>query len=944
MTASRTAFLSAVLVATATLAACGGSGADGSTSVDTPPPVVLPGKLDDSLNALGVSTASSPRIGNDGVPLPDDFSPFGQRLKIAIDAAGHTRIGAPMEWIVGGFALQGAADSFVVLDNLAMPDSGPDIAASPIHSLGAAQAPWAREDGGFEKAPPVTLRDAAGGDLDGDGYDELIVAHAESGQLMIRITGLADGASAEQSFLVPVPSDALPIGDVRVAAADLDADGHAEIVASISQAAGPGRPTRTALLALARSAGSLVVRHARIFQSTLPSQSWIHVSTVLEPGNVDYDAADEIVLVLNEFVGTQAIPDQAATRAFVLDDAGHDFAELVADTLSVVTGSATYQAQVADIAIGDLDGDWVNEIVFGGLADLTVARSCNYDADGNPGTLRYLLLVYDFKGQGIARTNTAFSSDADWDQLYPGYCSSSPANRAIRFLEVNILDFDNDRVPDIQANQFVFAGIPEHGWVWSQRADFVLPQPVIMPDENTELVFDRNSARIVVNDVDGNGRDDIVSYRGGDAAIRIYSWHQDLDGSGAPSGPPELIQLARIPVETADPVLSIRPGQNANPILVALDADGSNEGDVQTLQFLRHEFALTEPLVLAAIAAPPCSLNIGQNTDACTSSWGNSQTSGTDAEREISVKAGIIVGFETEWQAGVGFVASATSKVFGLSAKLTLAEELGWHRSESYEVTRSVSFETGPMEDSVVFVSTPYDFYVYEVIASTLVNMDDIGAERELHRLGLPRTPIIRMAEVGYYNAHTQPTALKIDSAVFQHTIGRLDSYPGPQQRDEILAVRRTQLEDIRLACPGCWQVDPDEPVSSGNDPWRQFAPRDALTGLMSDLVGVGQGSGATQVALDFSRSSSFGQSLEKSAELDVEVTIGVKVGGVAVGGGLSHSTNISRGQSTSYVGTVGGIDADNFADKQYRFGMFTYLQGDPGSGQEFEVINYWVE
>jgi hypothetical protein len=117
-----------------------------------------------------------------------------------------------------------------------------------------------------------------------------------------------------------------------------------------------------------------------------------------------------------------------------------------------------------------------------------------------------------------------------------------------------------------------------------------------------------------------------------------------------------------------------------------------------------------------------------------------------------------------------------------------------------------------------------------------------------------------------------------------------------------------------------------------------------ALPGLISDSIGVGQGSGATQVAIDFSRSSSFGNSLAKSAELDVEFNFGGVVAGFAVGGGLSHSTNITQGSSTTYVGTVGSIDAAHFASEQYRVGMFTYLQGDSASGQEFEVINYWVE
>ena len=67
-------------------------------------------------------------------------------------------------------------------------------------------------------------------------------------------------------------------------------------------------------------------------------------------------------------------------------------------------------------------------------------------------------------------------------------------------------------------------------------------------------------------------------------------------------------------------------------------------------------------------------------------------------------------------------------------------------------------------------------------------------------------------------------------------------------------------------------------------------------------------------------------------------------VAGFLVGGGLTHTTTISHGESTTYVGTVGSIDSTHFANEQYRFGMFTYLQADSVSGQEFEVINYWVE
>ena len=65
---------------------------------------------------------------------------------------------------------------------------------------------------------------------------------------------------------------------------------------------------------------------------------------------------------------------------------------------------------------------------------------------------------------------------------------------------------------------------------------------------------------------------------------------------------------------------------------------------------------------------------------------------------------------------------------------------------------------------------------------------------------------------------------------------------------------------------------------------------------------------------------------------------------GFQFGGGIATSTTVSRTNGSSYEGVIGSIDAEHFLDNQYRFGLFTYLQSDPGSGLEFEVINYWVE
>jgi len=63
---------------------------------------------------------------------------------------------------------------------------------------------------------------------------------------------------------------------------------------------------------------------------------------------------------------------------------------------------------------------------------------------------------------------------------------------------------------------------------------------------------------------------------------------------------------------------------------------------------------------------------------------------------------------------------------------------------------------------------------------------------------------------------------------------------------------------------------------------------------------------------------------------------------GYSVGYGVSASLTITSGASTSCSVKVGDLSVETFADNQYSYGMFTYVQ--PVSDQELEVINFWVE
>jgi len=114
--------------------------------------------------------------------------------------------------------------------------------------------------------------------------------------------------------------------------------------------------------------------------------------------------------------------------------------------------------------------------------------------------------------------------------------------------------------------------------------------------------------------------------------------------------------------------------------------------------------------------------------------------------------------------------------------------------------------------------------------------------------------------------------------------------------------------------------------------------------GLDNGPIGVGQGGGSTSLGIDVSSAVSEGNALALSFEVEVEATLGGAVAGFTVGSTLGSSLTVTSGESTTYTGTVGAIDAANFPIHGFSFGLFTYVHTDPFSGREFEVIDYWVE
>jgi len=325
-----------------------------------------------------------------------------------------------------------------------------------------------------------------------------------------------------------------------------------------------------------------------------------------------------------------------------------------------------------------------------------------------------------------------------------------------------------------------------------------------------------------------------------------------------------------------------------NPVLLPVNID--TDSPVLKYDEGQYKLVFSEPIVLAALAAAPFRDGIGQNVETCHTTFGNTDSTTNEHERTLTFKAAASV--------GVSFEDEITQSGFELKAQAS--REASRVTSEAYTLAKTILFTSGSGEDLVVFTSVPLDQYTF-----TIVSHPDPRLVGQTVVVNLPRDPVTLQAERGFYNNTIPAGSPKIDASVFQHVIGDPWSYPTRAEKNS------------QLSASGGLDVGP---------------------------VGVGQGSGETEVTLEVGTEIGSGSSLELGFEIDLEVTLGGFVGGLTVGASEENSFKVTSGHETTYTGVVGAIDAAHFADNRYSFGLFTYVHHVPGSGREFEVLNYWVE
>ena len=697
----------------------------------------------------------------------------------------------------------------------------------------------------YEENDPSTnmegLKRGISGDLDGDGYDEIVLMvysrNDEKLHFLIYDDKMHNFAVLTNTLTLdwPILANKSLNFYLDMAVGDFDNDSKSEILIAASyegiqeiEADGDQEAEAKDL-----TEGSIWVLDdaGENFKSLFYNAYTDSKRLFIAAGELSGDLNDEFV------VSIHGKGDVNTFEVWSFGETG--FARLESDTVEWQDDKGNLLiGKNSDVAIGDMDADGVGEIIFGG----------NLKGDSRA---RFGLVLDDIPHEYKVLGGM-------WNLPNPMTSASDPL--------VEVVDFDRDYKPEIYFDGDVYYNFTEKDDPWTLR----FKNPFSLSGSQS---LKMGTYSVAVGDFTGDGREDFAFILSvnliADPVIHIYGLKQ--------TG--EMDQLKQVKPDKAK--------SNVFPILVAANVDDdsaiiSYTGD--------YKYVFTEPIVLAALASPPCKDGIGQNLSQCFTTFGTAKSETITTENSFTFKAGVIVGTSVEDRL-------FTQSAIEVEAKVTAAITFKSSVSFSKEVT--VAYSTGDREDGVVFLTVPYDVYTYTIVSHPVPQM--VG---QTTQVSIPRKPIVLIAERSFYNKSVEDETLQIGSEVFKHTLEDISSYPTKSDKDDLI---------------------------------------DEFGGMESQEVSVGQGAGFSEISIEVSKEFGVGMALGIEFEFTAKTTVAGVTLGFQVGMEMESSLMISAGESTIFGSSVGSIDAEHFPSNQFSYGLFSYpFRGR--SGQQFYVVNYWVD
>lgn len=823
-----------VMLISISLFGCGGGGGGGG-SEDNPTPV----SVSETLDKLGVDQDTSPRTYPDGSPIPEEENPRGSKT---------STWGVLMEEL----AIVGFGNYFRVLED-------DMVGPNPANELFRGKT-----TGGI---PALRTRVGVAANTDGDAQKEVLFVGVSGTTASPYLTMIEvrnhNGTTTEERYdnitEVAIGSTEYISEAMDIAAGDIDNDGKDEIVVVY-------RATDRALLAVLddRDTGYKLLDEVDYgWNSTATPGMVLRVSM----GNVDKDGKAEIA-VLYSRTHTSLSANAGTSTYYIYDYEGSSLVEKTSGLAEAdIGGGVIKEIMYGDISLGDIDGDGLDEVVMGGVEwHLTFTNSAN---------ATFLQIALDDAENNFEEIAALENTQRVNDPVLEPY--------------VETWDPDGNGIKSIQVHGVLYQDFVSSGNSWVKDPEAADLTTMLGLQASQGISYEKSTAAMGVGDLDQDGREELILSASNGTCINIIdydpgnsSYKQRTIGQlvgGCRSGNNPYYGDARI-----DPLYP--------PVLLPVDFDG----DALVLSYdERHEVVYSEPVIVAALAAPPCYSDpaIGQDTSACYTSFGLGASANTGSSSYASVTVGFGFGFEAKAY-GVGFEAD-------FDIDHTLTRSFGWE----LEISRTVTYTAGAMTDAVIFTSIPYDNYYYTVIN------DPKKPERngETFIIAVPRAPLTTLVSKDFYNAHTPADKPKLGSETFSHTVGNPKSYA---------------------------------PVATA-DSWLG----DALNGLLSTYTEVLSQTGSVDMELALSNGVSYGLGYDFAFNASLETTGGASVK-ARFGVGLGHEVSWGVSTTTAVSGSVGAIDdPDSFAANGYSWGIGLYpVRNTSGANGDvfYPVVNYWVE
>lgn len=644
-----------------------------------------------------------------------------------------------------------------------------------------------------------------------------------------------------------------------MAAGDIDNDGKDEIAIVY------GRTNEAVLVLLDDRDTSYSVLTEKIY--TWNRAKYEHQKMRVDMGNVDRDGSVEIGVLISQVIDPY-VAQRNATLYFIYDyETNCCLVEKTRGPLEAMISGLRYPVNFGDIVLDDIDGDGMDEVVMAGVykVDFSSAQFIKValdDAENN-----YSLLEAD--------RNTQSTTEVIWEPY------------------VEAWDPDGDGIKAIQVHGTVYMDFKTSGGTWESW--YTIPSEFMeteIPFSLNDLPYKRESAAMAVGDLDQDGREELIFSK------------SNHDEYGC------------INVVNFDPVQSKFNITNTNGTIITSDTchDGSSEslshypillpvdidGDASRLLYEgNHQVIYTEPYILAALAAAPCysDPDIGQDIENCVTSFGDGQSNGTSTDAELSFTVGRAVGGEVDF---FGLLGAGSN----IEISATVRASLGWEE----EIGQAVTYTGGPMTDSVIFSSVPYDQYFYRIVNDPV---DSANNGKEISFL-FPRTPKTLLVSKDFYNSNTPANAHKIGTETFSHTVGKPWSYSTALEADSWL----------------------DDENNNTN-------------GLIATSVESLSQTGSIELEIYKAKTNTTGVGIEFNFTREVSATFGVSFTDI-FGVGVASNTTWSTTETTAVAGSVGAItNSDIFSTLVYSWGLGMYpVANDSGTGDSivYPVVNYWVE